>query len=299
MTAGDPFDPLTFFQAVDEFQNSSGSSSASDAPLRLATVDPAYLGAGAAKVTFDGESALTVKQYQYITRAPAASDRVVLAPYQDTYVILGVLNYVPPVVTQDFGYLSTARPISPYRGMFIYETDTTYVRMWNGTAWKFVSAPEQSWRHYRLGGSGGWNATSGTGNSVSYSAADQIIGFDERTVVGDHITNPNATTIVCAKPGLYHVWGQFKFASTGGSPPVTGQYAVSVRRYTSGGTNVDTAQSFHVSVGTTPVMSTSKIMQLNAGDSVALYAYDNPGAPGVQDEPRVCAFAGTFIRPLV
>lgn len=34
---------------------------------------------------------------------------------------------------------STTRPTSPYEGQMIYETDTDYVQIWNGTAWKVIS----------------------------------------------------------------------------------------------------------------------------------------------------------------
>ena len=34
---------------------------------------------------------------------------------------------------------STTRPTAPYEGQMIYETDTDYVRIWNGTAWKVIS----------------------------------------------------------------------------------------------------------------------------------------------------------------
>jgi hypothetical protein len=39
----------------------------------------------------------------------------------------------PGVVT------STTRPTSPYTGMIIYETDTGYLRVWDGSAWDYLS----------------------------------------------------------------------------------------------------------------------------------------------------------------
>lgn len=35
---------------------------------------------------------------------------------------------------------STTRPSGPYEGQMIYETDTDMVAIWNGTAWRYVSA---------------------------------------------------------------------------------------------------------------------------------------------------------------
>ena len=34
---------------------------------------------------------------------------------------------------------SSNRPANPFDGMMIYETDTNFVRIWNGTAWKTLS----------------------------------------------------------------------------------------------------------------------------------------------------------------
>ena len=34
---------------------------------------------------------------------------------------------------------SSNRPTNPFDGMMIYETDTNFVRIWNGTAWKTLS----------------------------------------------------------------------------------------------------------------------------------------------------------------
>ena len=35
---------------------------------------------------------------------------------------------------------STTRPTAPYEGQMIYETDTDMVAIWNGTAWRYISA---------------------------------------------------------------------------------------------------------------------------------------------------------------
>lgn len=35
---------------------------------------------------------------------------------------------------------STTRPSNPFEGQMIYETDTDMVAIWNGTAWRYVSA---------------------------------------------------------------------------------------------------------------------------------------------------------------
>lgn len=65
--------------------------------IRFGVVDPAFAGAPAlAKVTFDGESTLSTKGYQYVL-APAASARVMLIPCgSNNYVIGGTLGYAAP-----------------------------------------------------------------------------------------------------------------------------------------------------------------------------------------------------------
>lgn len=35
---------------------------------------------------------------------------------------------------------STTRPVSPYEGQMIYETDTDMVSIWNGSAWRYIAA---------------------------------------------------------------------------------------------------------------------------------------------------------------
>lgn len=63
-----------------------------DRAVKFATIDPAYDPASypgtLPKVTFDGESALTVKRYAS-TYAPAPGDRVVMIPAGTTYLIVG------------------------------------------------------------------------------------------------------------------------------------------------------------------------------------------------------------------
>lgn len=74
--------------AEDAYRPNVPPSSA-DRPLRLAVVDPAYSGIGNPKVTFEGESTMTVKGYPFLEATPVAGSRVVLAPVGRGYVILG------------------------------------------------------------------------------------------------------------------------------------------------------------------------------------------------------------------
>lgn len=55
----------------------------------MATIDPAY-SSGRPKVTFDGESSVSVKQYPYLSSyTPVANHRVLLARVKGSYVIIG------------------------------------------------------------------------------------------------------------------------------------------------------------------------------------------------------------------
>lgn len=62
--------------------------------VRLATVDASYSGGvnGPCKVTFDGESSLTTRAFPCSGYAPVASDRVVMLPVGNTYVVIGALD---------------------------------------------------------------------------------------------------------------------------------------------------------------------------------------------------------------
>lgn len=81
---------IDFLTSIAGYTRHATDSSA-DRPLRLAVVDPAYV-SGAAKVTFEGESTLSVKAY-YATAAVflRPSARVVLVPVGTTYLIAGVI----------------------------------------------------------------------------------------------------------------------------------------------------------------------------------------------------------------
>lgn len=62
--------------------------------VKLATVDASYSGGvnGPCRVTFDGESSLTTRSYPCAGYAPVASQRVVMLPVGNTYVVIGALD---------------------------------------------------------------------------------------------------------------------------------------------------------------------------------------------------------------
>jgi hypothetical protein len=83
-------DERSFLRTVAGYTKQASPGDSAGRPDRLATIDPAYSGAGAPKVTFDGESTLSSKLYAYAdSYRPAAGDRVLLVPIGTTYMIVG------------------------------------------------------------------------------------------------------------------------------------------------------------------------------------------------------------------
>lgn len=79
----------TFLETVIGAAREASAGESANRPALLATVDPAYSGSGAPKVTFDGESTLSSKLYAYAdSYRPAAGDRVLLVPIGTTYMIV-------------------------------------------------------------------------------------------------------------------------------------------------------------------------------------------------------------------
>lgn len=85
---------------------------------------------------------------------------------------------------------STTRPSAPYTGMVIMETDTGYLRVWNGTAWDYF-LPKQ---------------TTVPGVYTDYSASQTFSGF----------TKGNATVVSrYTQVGKnVHFWGYVNLGST-------------------------------------------------------------------------------------
>ena len=85
-------DPAVFLDAMLDYQ---GNASDADNPRHtlLATVDPSYSGPPALpKVTFDGETALTSKTYNYLGQAPKPGSRVLMQAVGATSLIVGPIG---------------------------------------------------------------------------------------------------------------------------------------------------------------------------------------------------------------
>ncbi len=65
---------------------------------------------------------------------------------------------------------SSTRPTAPYEGQMIYETDTDMVAIWNGTAWRYISAT---------------TPTNGTVLQIVESANDTTLRSSTTTTFGD------------------------------------------------------------------------------------------------------------------
>lgn len=81
--------------AEDAYRPNVPPSSA-DRAMRLAVVDPAYNGTGLPKLTFEGESTMTVKGYPFLEAPPLASSRVLLGPVGRGYGIIGAIGATGP-----------------------------------------------------------------------------------------------------------------------------------------------------------------------------------------------------------
>ncbi|WP_139905610.1 hypothetical protein [Clostridium thermarum] len=78
--------------SAEEFIENTGTADTND-NFRMAVV-VALFPNNTAKITFDGESAASEKQYSYIASyVPQIGDRVLLAAVSGTYIILGKVNY--------------------------------------------------------------------------------------------------------------------------------------------------------------------------------------------------------------
>jgi hypothetical protein len=69
--------------------------------------------------------------------------------------------------------LSSSRPVVPYEGQMIYETDTDMVAIWNGTAWRYISAT---------------TATSGTVLQTVYAQTSAVVTYSNTTYVASGLS---------------------------------------------------------------------------------------------------------------
>ena len=68
---------------------------------------------------------------------------------------------------------STTRPTAPYEGQHIYETDTDMVAIWNGTAWRYISAT---------------TPTSGTVLQTAYAQTSTAVTYTSTTYIASGLS---------------------------------------------------------------------------------------------------------------
>lgn len=103
---------LESMQGYSQLSSEQHSPSA-NAPVRIATIDPAYVAytypGTLPKVTFEGEDVLTTKRYNVIgDYLPKPSQRVVMIPCGHTYVIVGPLD-TPQIKEYDASAVDTTQ----------------------------------------------------------------------------------------------------------------------------------------------------------------------------------------------
>lgn len=82
-----------FLESVAGYTRDTTADSSANAPVKIGTIDAAYPGSGLPKVKFDGESTTSVKPYPFLdSYLPVATDRVVLVPVGNTYLIVGRID---------------------------------------------------------------------------------------------------------------------------------------------------------------------------------------------------------------
>lgn len=119
---------------------------------------------------------------------------------------------------------STTRPTSPYTGFIIYETDTGYLRVWDGSAWDYLSQKQDN--TVGLGPVGGLVLISTTSLSTgsSYTINNAFSStFRDYRLVGSFTRNTAGTSYAFIRLGGSATDHQMSGAySTWNSPTRTG-----------------------------------------------------------------------------
>lgn len=84
---------------------------------------------------------------------------------------------------------STTRPTNPYTGQIIYETNTGYLRVWDGAAWDYFSPKQDTapgeWTTWSptYGASGGGTITTMTTNTARYCIVNKLVSLQINATV--------------------------------------------------------------------------------------------------------------------
>lgn len=165
---------------------------------RLATVDPAYAVGGGyptspalPKVTFDGESTMSTKLYPVANGyIPRANDRVLMIPVGRTYVIVGSVTNVAPLLNRNTAVLSsTGSPIGVDQPPGCKVRVSGTLSLVNGVNTLLPWANAHTTKEYEVGGS--WHNGGGA--------------------------NPERLTVPTGMDGFYDVSWAVTFPTAGGN----------------------------------------------------------------------------------
>lgn len=79
---------------------------------------------------------------------------------------------------------STTRPTTPYTGQIIYETDTGYLRVWDGAAWDYLSQKQDTTSNLPLSTLGTWASYT---PALTASTTNPTIGTGGNTQTGSYV----------------------------------------------------------------------------------------------------------------
>lgn len=116
--------------------NAHGMTAPEDRGPKIGTVDPAFDGTTAgARITFDGESTMSVRSYPWLDAAPRPGSRVVLLPVGRSFVIAGALD-------------ATATLTAPVRAVFVGNSNATNARPNATDNWPTALCAARNWTQH-------------------------------------------------------------------------------------------------------------------------------------------------------
>jgi len=156
---------------------------------------------------------------------------------------------------------SGTRPVSPWEGMSIYETDTNRTYTYNGTTWILIAGPTPRVKVYKAAAQSVPNVTS----------TDLL--FDTEVVDTDamHSTSVNTNRLTCVVPGLYHAGYSTFFAAAAATT-----YGASCISSSAGGGRLAFTQASN-NAASGCVVSGSDFFSMAAGDYLSNAVTQNSG----------------------
>ena len=175
---------------------------------------------------------------------------------------MGLSNSIPNAVVQQGVCTSTTRPLNPYVGQTILETDTKRLYIYNGSTWEYVAGGLPLYAARVTGATpvlsaGVW--TSLTWNATSY----------------DYNSNMNAGTGLYTVPiaGIYEISASAKYS--GNNNPQSVQIAAQANsNWLSFGSSLNDAGA---AAGATFGVVYHDVVSLSAGNQVKILCYNGGG----------------------